>query len=124
LVAALNFDGICRLLLKRVVRRDEIFSSDVLLEELKEKLTGKFGWSAEKAHEAVNLYRDHFTLVAPKPLDRQVCRDRDDDHVIAVALEAGAEAVITGDKDLLVLVSHDGVRFVSPRDFWEFSGEH
>lgn len=123
LVAALNFDGICRFLVKRVARHDEIFSSETLLDELRGILIGKFGWTKEKAMEAVALYRGHFTLVEPKPLERPVCRDPDDDHVIAVALHAGTDAVITGDKDLLSLVSHQGLRFISPREFWDFAAE-
>jgi putative PIN family toxin of toxin-antitoxin system len=121
LVAALNFDGLCRMLVKRTVRHDDIFTSEALLEELRDKLAGKFGWEKEKAQETVALYRGRFTLLDPKPLARQVCRDRDDDHVIAVAMQAGAEAVITGDKDLLALVSYQGLRFVSPREFWDYS---
>ena len=123
LVAALNFDGICRLLVKRAARHDEISTSETLLKELRGILMEKFGWTNEKALETVALYRGHFILVKPKPLERPICRDLDDDHVISVALHAGTDAVITGDKDLLCLVSHQGIRFISPREFWDFAAE-
>ena len=123
LVAALNFDGICRLLVKRIARRDEVFTSETLLDELRSTLTGKFGWTKEKSLEAVALYRDHFTVEEPKPLKVPICRDPDDGHVIAVGLHAGTDAIITGDKDLLSLVSHQGLRFISPREFWDFAAE-
>jgi predicted nucleic acid-binding protein len=47
------------------------------------------------------------------------CRDADDDKFIHVALVAGADWLITGDKDLLVLsdsMLDSGIRIVSPAD--------
>jgi len=47
------------------------------------------------------------------------CRDADDDKFIHAALAAGADWLVTGDKDLLVLsesLSASGVRIVSPVD--------
>jgi putative PIN family toxin of toxin-antitoxin system len=64
-------------------------------------------------------YRDRVTRVRPLKLDKPVCRDPDDDVVIATALAAHARAIITGDKDLLVLKQHAGVRMITPRQFLE-----
>lgn len=41
-------------------------------------------------------------IIAP-PLPEPVSRDPDDDHVLACALAANADAIATGDTDLLVL---------------------
>jgi putative PIN family toxin of toxin-antitoxin system len=52
---------------------------------------------------------------------RAVKDDPDDDHVVSCAVAAGAEAVITGDKDLLRMVSYEGISMVRVRDFLERS---
>jgi putative PIN family toxin of toxin-antitoxin system len=41
--------------------------------------------------------------VESPPLDRPVCRDPDDDAVLACALAAEAGGIVSGDKDLLAL---------------------
>ena len=46
----------------------------------------------------------------------QICRDPNDDHVLATSLAVGATMIVTGDKDLLVLESCKGIRIVTPAD--------
>lgn len=47
-----------------------------------------------------------------------IARDPDDDDaVLAAAIAGEASAIVTGDRDLLVLGEHHGVRIVTPRDF-------
>jgi len=46
-----------------------------------------------------------------------VCRDPDDDAVLSAAIEGRADAIVTGDADLLVLEEHDGIAIVTPRVF-------
>jgi uncharacterized protein len=60
-----------------------------------------------------------FLLTAALPKIGPVCSDPDDDHVIAAALAAGANCVVTGDRDLLALGQHAGIRIVTARQFIE-----
>ena len=47
----------------------------------------------------------------------RICRDPNDDMLIEAALTGGANYVVTGDKDLLVLKAFETVRFVTPSAF-------
>lgn len=63
------------------------------------------------------LYKQHAAWCEPAKLPEAVCRDRDADWVLAAALAGEAEAMVTGDADLLTLGAHSGVAMISPRQF-------
>jgi predicted nucleic acid-binding protein len=56
-------------------------------------------------------------LITDLPQVRVVERDPNGDMVIACALQARADYIVTRDKDLLSLGSYEGIRIVRPRQF-------
>jgi putative PIN family toxin of toxin-antitoxin system len=46
-----------------------------------------------------------------------LCGDLDDDKYIAAAIEGRAALVVTGDRQLLAVAEHEGVRLLTPRAF-------
>jgi putative PIN family toxin of toxin-antitoxin system len=62
-----------------------------------------------------NLSRFGALFRAPLPDIGNICRDPNDDQVIALA--AGATIIVTGDKDLLTLGQHQAVRIITARAF-------
>ena len=56
-------------------------------------------------------------LVAPASVPRVVVNDADDDHVIAAAVTARAEFIVTGDRrHLLPIGTHHGIAIVTARE--------
>ena len=53
-------------------------------------------------------------VIDPPPLPQPVCRDPDDDDVLALALAAQADVIISGDDDLLTLHPFEGIAILSP----------
>lgn len=47
----------------------------------------------------------------------RVCRDPDDDHLLALCKDGQADVLITGDKDLLVLGHFGSTRIIAPSHF-------
>lgn len=119
LVSALLFGGIPEAVLRRGLEGGFVLiSSATLLDELEDILTGRFAFARNRAR----LIRDELEavvdLVEPDRLPA-VSRDPDDDHVLAAAVAGLADAVVTGDKDLLVLEQHEGVAILTARSFWD-----
>lgn len=121
-VAALLTNGLCRECFRRAVRGRLLVSSPALLQELESTLCRKFA-ATSASEEFLATFRDHVRLVDPTPLPARVCRDEDDDLVLATAVTAGAERIVTGDEDLLVLRAYEDVRLLSPRQFLEWLDE-
>jgi putative PIN family toxin of toxin-antitoxin system len=118
LVAALVAEGLCREVVHRALRLRIVASSTPLLSELHATLERKFRINEATAAFLNGLGRE-VRLVAPQPLPLRVCRDADDDVVLATAVAAGADVIVTGDQDLLILGSHAGIQIVMPRQFLE-----
>jgi putative PIN family toxin of toxin-antitoxin system len=55
-------------------------------------------------------------LVDAPPLPHPVCRDPDDDELLALAQAAGVDLIISGDMDLLSLSSFEGIEIVVPAE--------
>lgn len=116
LIAALVADGLCRDIVKRRLPRMALYTSKELLEELESVLRVKFRADLA-ALPFLRIYRERVILVEPVKLKKRICRDPDDDVVLGTAKAAGANAILTGDEDLLVLRSFEGIAIVSPRAF-------
>ena len=99
----------------------QIVTSAALVREFFETLTTKLGFAKSDVREAKRVLLRMATLVKVKALESSVCRDPDDDAVLAAAVSAGAACIVTGDKDLLVLRRHGGVLIVSPEQFWSLA---
>ena len=61
----------------------------------------------------LNLIRDVLRMVQAPALTSRVCRDPDDDAVLACAKAANADLIISGDQDLLVLQAFEGIQIVT-----------
>lgn len=118
LVASIVADGLCRDLVRVRVRSHTIITSKPLLDELRRTLRVKFKADPDKL-PLLSALHEQAEIVAPALLGERVCRDKDDDVVLATALAGKAEIIVTGDDDLLVLKRFRGIRILSPRQFLE-----
>jgi uncharacterized protein len=93
-------------------------TSYALVSELTRKLLGsKLGRELLKrdisAQQLVLSYSAMCEIVSPTPLPQRICRDPDDDAVLACALAAQADLIVSGDQDLLVLQAFEGIQIVT-----------
>lgn len=95
-----------------------LFTSAVLIAELEEVLgRQKFAERLLRADSSVAKLLDGYlalaTLIRPAPLQAVIPNDPDDDHVLACAVGAAANLIVSGDRDLLDLSTYQGIEIVS-----------
>ena len=117
IIAAFAARGLCESVLELCLSDHELIVSPHLLDEVRRHLVGKVKLSIEVAQEIVALLREYATLVEPLAVDDAVCRDRGDLPILGLALAAGADYLVSGDKDLLVVERFGDVPICSPRQF-------
>jgi putative PIN family toxin of toxin-antitoxin system len=97
LIASLISRGKCYALVEHSLKVHEIISSKFILDELAEKLQKKFKYETEDINEALSIFRSKMEIVIPSQLEQQVCRDIDDDWILATVLAGKAQCIVTGD---------------------------
>lgn len=118
-VSALLWGGTPFRLLQLAVEGEvELFTSPVLAAELGEilarpHLAVKLIEQGTTADTVMALYLESARAVSPLFVPRVVPDDPDDDHVIACALAAQVDLIVSGDKHLLNLREHQGMPIVT-----------
>lgn len=124
LVSGLLWKGAPRRLLTCIEQEKfSLFTSRALLEELDKVLCyRRLAAILEKAgvtrHDVLRWAVRHATIVMVKPLGRiVVTADPCDDQVLACAVSASADVIISGDKHLLSLGTHNGIPIMKAAGF-------
>ena len=81
------------------------------------RIRKRYRYADEAVREYVTLLRVVSQVVTDLPKIKPVVRDPNDDMIVACAIKAGADYIITRDKDLLTLDSYKGIQVVSPEEF-------
>lgn len=119
---------------KRVNEVLRIFKDERFQVILHEELLGEFEEVARRTkfrkyfpEHAVDAFVEKL-LVEGKMINgvlskEKICRDPDDDYLLALSKAGKADVLMTGDKDLLVLEKYGRTRFLTARSFvTEFLG--
>ena len=117
-IAAVISEGLCRDLVRVRVLPHTLVTSEPLLRELRKTLRYKFREDPDELPLLFQLHEEA-EIVTPPRLDECVCRDEDDDVVLATALTGKADVIVTSDEDLVVLKKFRGIRILPPRQFLE-----
>jgi uncharacterized protein len=80
-------------------------------------LAARYGYTDAEAARYVADLAGAATVPGELRAIAPVCRDPEDDHVLAAAVTAEAGFIVSGDRDLLELGAYEGVRILAPRPF-------
>jgi putative PIN family toxin of toxin-antitoxin system len=117
-IAAFATRGLCSEIFEHCLEHYEIILSDDLLEEISSKLKHKIKLPEKDHKEVVRFLKTHGLFLKPKQVSSEACRDPKDLKVLGLAKAAESNVLVTGDKDLLVLKSFEGIPVIPPRQFW------
>ncbi len=98
-----------------------LISSPALLSELADVISRpKFDAILTHSNTSRNRTLDELhrlaEVVEPPPLPQPVCRDADDDAVLAAAIAGLANLIVSGDGDLLDLKLYKGIPIITPAE--------
>ena len=97
-----------------------IYSTPLVVEMIdvlgRPKFQVKYHIQPEDMTALVNFLRLRGELVIPEQ-EISVCRDPKDNKFLEAALAGDADAIVTGDDDLLVLHPFEGVEILRPAEF-------
>lgn len=99
----------------------ELLTSRALLAELarilrRTKFRKAIAASGLTLDELVLGYADLATIVDPPPIAPTILNDPDDDHVLACAVAAQADLIVSGDTHLLNLKAYQSIPTVTPAE--------
>lgn len=119
LISAFAARGLCADLMRLLLAEHEVLTGEVNLTELRRVLVQRFKVPKTQAGLVENLLRDQTVVPKPAALLSLKVRDPDDAWVLASAVSGGADLLVTGDQDLLVLAARAPLPILTPREAWE-----
>ena len=111
--------GLCADVLREVFASHVLFISEQVLIELRRILKLKFGVNQDLIDDFIWLLEQNSIVGQPERFPRIKLKDKDDLPILGAAITAGAEVLVTGDKELLDLGRIENLEICSPRQFWE-----
>lgn len=106
-----------RCLLAAEARLAVLVLSDPIVEELREKLTGKFALPTVEVDAIIDRLNTHAEHVHVQGRSGWVQQDPDDDKFIDAASSGGATIIVSGDRHLLALGIVEGIEILTARQF-------
>ena len=118
IVSAVTTRGLCADVFRAVLAAHELVTCAQVLQEVRRILSMKFGFPEQLIAEYLELIGQEAILAESEDLPDLPLQDRDDVEIVAAALSARAQVLVTGDHDLQSLKKVGEVRIISPRAFW------
>jgi putative PIN family toxin of toxin-antitoxin system len=118
LVSAFATRGLCADVLRRVLLEHDLVTSELVIEELRRVLRVRIKLPESMIDEIESLLREHEVVPSPRTPADLAIRDVADRLILAAALDAKADVLVTGDRDLLDVAAAAPVPILDPRGFW------
>jgi len=119
LVSAVTTRGLCADVFRAVLAAHELVTCAQVIQEIRSILGIKFDVLEQLIAEYLELIGQDAIAAEFEGLPDLPIQDRDDAAIVAAAIGARAEVLVTGDHELQSLKNIGQLRIISPRAFWE-----
>jgi putative PIN family toxin of toxin-antitoxin system len=119
LVAAFATRGLFADVLRYILAEHQLVTGEVVLTELHRALIRRLKVPLPTVEAILELLREHEVVPKPKAPSDLPIRDPDDRWILASAVDANPDVLITGDADLLDIATSAPLRVLAPRAFWD-----
>jgi uncharacterized protein len=119
LIAAFLTEGLCPGLLVRARKHAfNLVLCDDIIREFEGILKRKFKLTSADISEISGIVSEAAAemLHELNPIP-SICRDPNDDMILACAIDTTADYIVTGDEDLLILKKYKDIIIINPRNF-------
>ncbi|MEW5986854.1 MAG: putative toxin-antitoxin system toxin component, PIN family [Chloroflexota bacterium] len=110
-------------IMKRVGTFEHLTSSEILAEAKevlhRRHIQRRYHLSAEDINTYLNRLQDVSTILDPSTAVAVIKDDPDDNIFLAVAIEGGADYIVSGDLHLIRLGKYEGIPILTPARFLE-----
>ncbi|MCK4523681.1 putative toxin-antitoxin system toxin component, PIN family [candidate division WOR-3 bacterium] len=119
IVSAFATRGLCLSIFELSILTNTVVVSKHILSEVERILKNKINVPINTVNNIINYLEENCEILDYTKLPKRVCRDKDDDNIIALALSNNINLIITGDKDILILKKYKHISINSPKDYWK-----
>jgi len=119
LIAAFLTEGLCSGLLVRARKHAfNLVLCDDIIREFEGILKKKFKLTIADISEISAIVSEAASEILHElnPIP-SICRDPNDDMILACAIDTTADYIVTGDEDLLILKKYKDIIIINPRNF-------
>ena len=117
LVSAFATRGLCADVARHGLSEHELIVGEVVLDELCRGLRDRIKLPPEFILTVEEFLREQEVVPKPRQPSEQPRRDPSDRWVLASALEARVDVLVTGDRDLLEVATQTPLTIVDPRGY-------
>ena len=119
IIASFASRGLCFSLFETCLLKYQLIINNFLLREVEKGLRKKVKLPEPLVAEIYDFLNSMGEITTACKIPINSCRDPKDREILGIALAGEADAIVTGDKDLLVLKSFHSIPILSPRQFWQ-----
>jgi putative PIN family toxin of toxin-antitoxin system len=120
-VSSFFWGGYPREVFERVINGlDELYITDEILKEITSVMnSSKFVANSDEIEDYIKIIEKYSKKIISKNVLEPISRDKDDDKILQCGLDGGVDFIVTGDKDLLVLIEYEQIKIIKPKEYLE-----